>query len=66
MGNIKGFTVVLDQDYKQEDANIIATAIGMIKGVQLVTDVKVDNNDYINRIHIQREITNKIYDALKE
>jgi hypothetical protein len=63
---IKGFTVTLDKDYKDEDAEIIATAIGMIKGVMQVTSSVVDPGDYMNRGRIQMELRQKLYDVLKD
>ncbi len=61
---IKGLTVVLAQDYRDEDVQKIIDTIEMIKGVKSVTMIEVNANDYINRERIKSELREKIIDVL--
>lgn len=63
---IKGFTVELACDLKDEDFQQIKDAVEMIKGVQSITESVVTSDDYINRSRIKNELMGKIYDLLKE
>lgn len=63
---IKGFTVVLGDDFKDEDAELIKTAIEMIKGVIHVEPEIVGAKDYMDRTRIKNEIRTKFYNFLKE
>jgi hypothetical protein len=62
---IHGLTVALDRDYRDDDVKRIVEAIEMIKGVQAVTMIVSDANDWINRTRIQREIEDKLLKALR-
>jgi hypothetical protein len=42
---IKGFTVALDRDYRDDDVEVIANAIRMIKGVVAVEPSIVGTDD---------------------
>lgn len=61
---IKGLTVVLQYDYKDEEVTNIINAIKMINGVDSVTAIEVDSNDYINRARIKCELRSKIMDII--
>lgn len=63
---IKGLTVVLDNDYREEDIEMIKELILQIKGVKTVEESIVSVDDLINRSRITIEIKEKIYDFLKE
>ena len=63
---VKGLTVVLDNDYRQEDIEMIKEFILQIKGVKTVKESIVNSDDLINRARITIEIKEKIYDFLKE
>ena len=63
---IKGYTVILDKDYKDESAEIIENAIRMIKGVKDVKPSIVNSDDLMNRMKIQSEMKMKLYDLIDE
>lgn len=63
---VKGLTVVLDKDYREEDIEMIKELILQIKGVKTVKESIVNSDDLINRVKITIEIKEKIYDFLKE
>lgn len=63
---VKGLTVVLDKDYREEDIEMIKELILQIKGVRTVKESIVNADDLINRARITIEIKEKIYDFLKE
>ena len=65
MANVKGFTVMLDHDYNDEDAADIADAIGMIKGVAAVTGSACTSDDWMNRERVRQELGSKIVEILK-
>lgn len=62
---VKGLTVVLDGDYREEDIEMIKELILQIKGVKTVKESIVNVDDLINRARITIEIKEKIYDFLK-
>ena len=61
---VKGLTVVLDKDYKDEDAEQIIRAIQMIKGVESITTEIVNSDDYMNRERVKSELRDKIFHLL--
>lgn len=63
---VKALTVVLDADYREDDVQALAQAIGQMKGVVAVSLLKTDATDYANRMRIRTELTGKLYDVLKE
>lgn len=63
---VKGLTVVLDKDYREEDIEMIKELILQIKGVKTVKESIVNTDDLINRARITIEIKEKIYDFIKE
>lgn len=62
---IKGFTVILEQDWKDEDANELAKAISQLKGVLSVRNVVSTIADHIavirERTRILSEVTRIIF-----
>lgn len=62
---VKALTVVLDNDYREDDVQEIANAIGMLKGVVAVSLLKTDPTDYANRARIRAELTGKLLDLLR-
>lgn len=62
---VKGLTVVLDNDYREEDIEMIKELILQIKGIKTVKESIVNVDDLINRARITIEIKEKIYDFLK-
>lgn len=63
---VKGLTVVLDKDYREEDIEMIKELILQIKGVKTVKESIVNSDDLINRARVTVEIKEKIHDFLKE
>ena len=58
---IRTVTVILDEDYREDDVESILQAIRMVKGVVQVTmGPAVDANDYIVREKIRREVINHL------
>jgi hypothetical protein len=57
-------TVVLDQDYREDDVESIIKAIGMIKGVISVGVNVTDSRDYVARANARAELTSKLWDVL--
>ncbi len=61
---IKGFTVVLDRDYKDEDAEHLKHAIEMIRGVVKVAPSVVDPDDFMNRQKVAWEFREKLIEVV--
>lgn len=60
----KGLTVVLDGDYRTDDAQAIIDAISMIKGVIKVVPSVTSMDDLINRERISMELQTKLFEVL--
>lgn len=61
----KGFTVVLEQDLKDEYAEYIANAIRQFRGVLQVTPIESSPNDMITEMRVKHEYWEKIREVLK-
>ena len=57
---IKGLTVALDRDYRDDDVQAIVDAIMMIKGVKGVTMSKVEMDDYTARVRVVTELQSQV------
>ncbi len=55
--------VVLDRDYRSDDAQAILDAIRMIKGVVAVEGNVLKPDDFIARVRVREEIREKIWDV---
>jgi len=63
---VRSLTVVLDDDYRTDDCEIIIAAIGMIRGVQSVAFTElVNGNDHLNREVAKMELRAQLYELLK-
>ena len=62
---IKGLTVLLETDKRDDDAEYIINAIRMIKGVVSVNAHIADTDYYLAVETARRELTNKLRDVLK-
>ncbi len=62
---IKGLTVLLEPDKRDDDAEYIINAIRMIKGVVSVKSHIADMNHYFAVETARRELTQKLWEALK-
>lgn len=63
---LKGVYVAFNEDYREDDAEQILAAIRMIRGVAAVTPMVTDSTDWIARVRVKAELTDKIWDALLE
>ena len=66
MARIKGFTVTLERDTKEEDFQRVQEAVEMIKGVIHVEPSLVTGNDHINRTRIKIDVTRNIMKLVDE
>jgi len=62
---IKGFTVVLSKDIRDDDFEAISSAVGMIKGVIKVEPSISNGQDWMNRERVKMELTDKLWDVLR-
>lgn len=63
--HIRTLTVVLDQDFRDDDVQEIANAIRLIRHVSSVKlGEPLDMRDYVLRDHARRELRDKILEAL--
>ena len=63
---IKGFTVVLDQDIREDDVQSLRQAILQFAKVLEVVPVKTTIGDFIERSRIRREFLHKFKVLLDE
>ena len=63
---IKGLTVALDRDYRDDDVQAVVDAIMMIKGVKGVTTSVVEMEDYTARVRVLSRIQDKILHVFRE
>ncbi len=63
---VKGFTVVLDHDFRIDDVEIIQNAIAMIKGVKLVEPIIANSEDFVVEQRTKSEIKSKLLKFMKE
>lgn len=62
----KVLTVILDKDYRYEDAQSIITAVSMIKGVISVTPNVTDMSTHLAYTSARFDLEEKLWKALKE
>lgn len=61
---IKGFTVALDSNYREDDVEAIKNAILMVKGVVEVEDSEYTPADWVIRQRVEHEFRERIFKAL--
>lgn len=61
----KGFIVVLKNDMRDDDAQRVIEAIGMIQGVLSVKPLISTSEDGIAEMRAKQELLSKIYDLFK-
>ena len=61
---IFAYTVVLDDTYKDEDAEVIETAIRMVKGVLSVSPQVADSSTYFATEKARKDLASKIINVL--
>ncbi len=57
---IKGFTVALSQDLRDDDCQPIVDAINMIRGVESVTPLVTSSDDWLARQNVKAQIREHI------
>ncbi len=57
-------TVVLAHDVREDDAEDLMKAIGMIKGIIAVKGRVVDEDDYTAQQRVRHELSKKLWDVL--
>lgn len=62
----KGAVVVFERDIREDDAEQLLKALGMIKGVASVSPSIAEAEDYMNRQRVHNEIQKSLYNALNE
>ena len=63
---LKGLTVALTHDIREDDAQSIIDAIGMIKGVLDVQPIEVNGHEWVIETRIQSELRKKLFEALED
>lgn len=61
---LKGFTVALEQDLREDDAEALRQAILSLRYVLAVRPIEAGVEDWINRQRIANEIHEKLFDVL--
>lgn len=59
-------TVVLDRDIREDDSELLINAIRMLRGVLSVNPNVSDLQDHVAIMRVKQELTQKLYDALKD
>lgn len=62
---IRHVTVTLDKDYRDDDVEVILTAIKMIKGVGSVKPKVVEGGEHLAREAVRVELEGKMYKAIE-
>lgn len=62
---IKGFTIVLKKDIRDDDFEAIGKAVEMIKGVAKVEPSISTGDDWMNRERVKMELQNKLWEVIK-
>lgn len=62
---VKGLTVVLDKDYREDDVEALCNAIRMLRGVLSVTKEVTDLADYLSRERVRQELVAKLVTLLE-
>ena len=63
---IKGFTITLEKDIREDDIQPILDAIQMIKGVASVTSKVSDSVDHMARERVKSELRDKFYNFIQK
>lgn len=61
---LKGFTVVLEEDMREDDAEPLRLAIAQMRGVLSVAPVEKDIDDYFAMERVRRELGMKLWEIL--
>lgn len=63
---LKGFTVALEMDIREDDAEQIKNAIESLRFVEAVQPIEATGGDWIVATRIRRDLGRKILDILTE
>lgn len=63
---VKGFTVVLDKDFRIDDVEVIQNAIAMIKGVSSVEPIIASADDFVVEQRTKSEVRKKLFKFIQE
>lgn len=63
---LKGFTVILEQDMRDDDAEAIKQAILALRLVQDVKPIGALPDDYFARSRVRHELWKKVMDVFEE
>jgi hypothetical protein len=63
---IKGFTVILEKDYRIDDIETIQKAIAMIKGVVGVQPVISQPSDFLAEQRVKNKIREDLYEFITQ
>jgi hypothetical protein len=63
---IKGFYVALDEDIREDDFQVIKQAVLALRHVQAVEVSIANADDWMNRVRVQYEIREKLWNVLTE
>ena len=66
MARVKGFTVTLERDIKEEEFQRVLEAVEMIHGVLHVEPVLATGQDHITRMRLKNDITRNILKLIDE
>lgn len=61
---LKGFTVVLEEDMRDDDAEPLRLAIEQMRGVLSVAPVEMSGPDYFALQRVRRELGDKLFAIL--
>jgi len=63
--HLKGFVVTFEINMRDDDAESIAQAIRMVRGVLSVSPVIANHEDDMTRRQVRHELTEKLFKILK-
>lgn len=63
---LKGFTITLEEDFREDDMERLKNALEMHKSVLHVEPVLVTSEDHMNRTRIRLELIQKMLEILNE
>ena len=59
---LKGFTVILENDIREDCADEIINAIKMVKGVQQVVSIEQDGRESMTEMKVRLDVAREIMD----
>ncbi len=61
---LKGFVITLEKDLREDDAEGLKKALGMVRGVRSVDPIPANVNDHIAEVRVRHELGSKLMDVL--